>query len=1058
MPLTSRMLVKLRPHASLAAPNPRANLRPLFDSAEPGPAIAPGIAPAPAWFLADIEPAETPWDAVHRQLSTKPGISADAIRFAEPDLPQSWAGAAKPDSAKPRPQYNDRRPAGPGFAWHLGDRYSQLSSARAAVKFDGVRTRIAHIDTGYDPHHLACPGRILHALEHNFVDADGNPASAADPAPGGPFDTSGHGTGTIGLLAAPAYGGAPEADILPLRIANSVVLFFTSGFARAIRYAMQQQCDVVSISMGGLPSRVWREAVDAAYRNGICIVAAAGDCFGGLPTHHVVYPARYRRVLAACGVMANGLPYYNLPAGIIEGSFGPPSAMTEALAAWAPNTPWARCSSGDIVDMDGAGTSSATPQIAAAAALWFEKHKPDLPRDWRRVEAVRHALFNSARAEDPDHFGRGILQARAALEIGPRLDLPKCPQDHDSFAFFRVITGLGLGLDANSVRERMLHLELAQRYMRNKDLVEAIPHPDDTPDLPSVRRFLDALIGDPDASQTLRRAAEGCYPGRFGPAGDTSPGAIRRPQPDAVIPEPAVRRLRAYTLDPGFSGNLATTAINQTTVEIPWEPLQPGPVGEYIRVVDPAYAPVDLNDPRLLATDGHAPAEGNPQFHQQSVYATAMTTICHFEAATGRPVQWRNNVPQLAIHPHAFRGENAGYDPESVALRFGYFEASTTEPGDHVPGSTVYTCMSQDIVAHETAHAILDGVHGEYLDATHPDTAAFHEGFSDLVALLQRFTNHRLIEDQITRSRGDLGSETLLGSLATQFGHTTGKCGALREAIGARDESGVWRRYAADPRAYRNTTDPHRRGALLVAAVFDALLAIYQRRTADLFRICSGGAGVAESAAIHPDLVRRLALEAARVARHILRICIRALDYVPPVNLTFGEYLRGIVTADYDLMPSDEYGYRVAFVEAFRRRGIYPEGVDTLSEERLLWEGTDIPETPVTRALVTRLKKFAEDAAYNRNRAAQNRRNVTTRAAIKTLLLKAPELAPKIGIEAALDFNVSELRCAHRTAIVAVTQRRGKQRGGSTLIVDLSGPRLKYSIRKRIGREGSSIA
>src|SRR5262249_35192343 len=149
---------------------------------------------------------------------------------------------------------------------------------------------------------------------------------------------------------------------------------------------------------------------------GILIVAASGDCFGGLPTHHVVYPARYHRVLAACGVMADGKPYYNLPINIIEGSFGPDSAMTEALAGWAPNPPWARFGCPNIVDMDGAGTSSSTPQIAAAAALWREKYKAQLPRDWRRVEAVRNALFQSARKADAGHFGNGILQARAALD------------------------------------------------------------------------------------------------------------------------------------------------------------------------------------------------------------------------------------------------------------------------------------------------------------------------------------------------------------------------------------------------------------------------------------------------------------------------------------------------------------------------------------------------------------------------------------------------------------------------------------------------------------------
>jgi hypothetical protein len=367
--------------------------------------------------------------------------------------------------------------------------------------------------------------------------------------------------------------------------------------------------------------------------------------------------------------------------------------------------------------------------------------------------------------------------------------------------------------------------------------------------------------------------------------------------------------------------------------------------------------------------------------------------------------------------------------------------------------------MSQDIVAHETTHAILDGMHRGFIEPTNPDTLAFHEGFADIVALLQRFTNSQLLEDQLARCRGDLESETVLGSLAIQFGRATGGRGALREAIGFVDGAGVWHRNTPDPSSYRNTIEPHQRGALLVAAVFDALLAIYRSRTNDLFRIYTGGTGVLKPGAIHPDLVHRLAQEATRAARHVLHMCIRALDYLPPVDLTFGEYLRGLITADHDLYSVDEYGYRIAVVEAFRRRGIYPRDVETLSVERLLWEPTDIPRTPTTSALLASLKAFAEDAIYTRKREDQFRRSATARDQIKALLSNNADLAPTIGIDPNLDFEVTELRCAHRTgpcglvrpeAVVAIVQRRGAFSGGSTLIIDLFEPCIKYGIRKSI--------
>jgi hypothetical protein len=71
-------------------------------------------------------------------------------------------------------------------------------------------------------------------------------------------------------------------------------------------------------------------------------------------------------------------------------------------------------------------------------------------------------------------------------------------------------------------------------------------------------------------------------------------------------------------------------------------------------------------------------------------------------------------------------------------------------------------------------------------------------------------------------------------------------------------------------------------------------------------------------------------------------MCIRALDYCPPVDITFGEYLRAIITADIDLVQDDNRNFRLAFIDAFRRRGIYPGGIKTLSIESLQYKTWNI--------------------------------------------------------------------------------------------------------------------
>ncbi|MDD1717839.1 MAG: hypothetical protein LUO88_02070, partial [Methanoregulaceae archaeon] len=171
-----------------------------------------------------------------------------------------------------------------------------------------------------------------------------------------------------------------------------------------------------------------------------------------------------------------------------------------------------------------------------------------------------------------------------------------------------------------------------------------------------------------------------------------------------------------------------------------------------------------------------------------------------------------------------------------------------------------------------------------------------------------------------------------------QFGQAIGSYGALRSAIGRVDHvTKQWVPEEPDPEKIFSALEPHDRGAILVAAVFDAFLAIYRSRIRDLIRIATSGSGILPAGDIHPDLVGRLAEEASKTARHVLQICIRALDYCPPVDIDFGDYLRALITADQNAVADDRHNYRLAFIEAFRRRGIFPRDIRNLSVESLIW-------------------------------------------------------------------------------------------------------------------------
>lgn len=481
----------------------------------------------------------TPWDVAH--LATKAGT---AIGFVEPDLLNEFVVDRNFDAAyKHKGAKGKAKPEDNGFdpdwqphqnsIWHLGDHYSQLKSAREAVANATYTVRIAHLDTGYDPAHTVIPDAARkNRLQRNFVDGEA-PTDAHDPRTNGALRMPGHGTGTLGLLAGNKMkittdaglfhdyiGGAPFAEIICCRIAPSVVLFKTSAFAEAVNYlaALTRSgipIHVASMSMGGAPSRAWAEAVNAAYEAGITLVTAAGNNFNGLPTRHVVYPARFRRVIAACGVTNDLLPYHSSKRGEMQGCYGPERHMEKALAAFTPNTPWAS-GSGSVIKFSGAGTSSATPQIAAAAAIYYRKYHRELNslEPWQRVEAIRYALYKSAsKTAKPigsfkKSFGNGVLKAFDALSVPVNTDVSKTPPD--TVPLFPILATIFKAAPTAQPGNKltMFNTELTQLVYYYPELAAILD--DENKSFEKIskaqwKKFKDAVIQHPGTSLTLKK-------------------------------------------------------------------------------------------------------------------------------------------------------------------------------------------------------------------------------------------------------------------------------------------------------------------------------------------------------------------------------------------------------------------------------------------------------------------------------------------------------------------------------------------------------------------------
>jgi hypothetical protein len=403
---------------------------------------------------------------------------------------------------------------------------------------------------------------------------------------------------------------------------------------------------------------------------------------------------------------------------------------------------------------------------------------------------------------------------------------------------------------------------------------------------------------------------------------------------------PEKRALRIFAFDP----MLSRAGDHRVTVEVPYRSVERSEFAfrdDRLEVVDydaataRYYRAMDLNNPEIAMTQGLEPLEHDPQFHQQMVYAVASKVLENFDRALGRRLRFRGGE-RLRLFPHAFQARNAYFDAELNAVLFGYFPADADDPGPNLPGQLIFTCLSHDIVAHEVAHAALSRLHAYYNEPTSAQVPALHEAFADLVAMFQRLTFAEVVAPAIRDCRGDLLSPAnRLLDIGAQFGSAAGKGGPLRRVAGK-----------PDPTVFAHTREPHDLGWILVSAVYEGFNATYVRRTRDLLRLATGGSGRLPDGDLQPDLINRLTAECIRTAQSVLSMCIRATDYLPPVDPTFSDFLRAMVTADFELNRADESGLRADMIEAFRQRGIHPEAVGSLAVPSLLLESEDPANAP----------------------------------------------------------------------------------------------------------------
>jgi len=335
-----------------------------------------------------------------------------------------------------------------------------------------------------------------------------------------------------------------------------------------------------------------------------------------------------------------------------------------------------------------------------------------------------------------------------------------------------------------------------------------------------------------------------------------------------------------------------------------------GPISERVAVVDfnedGALRPGARFEPPATSDDeGGYGGVAEPidirsdAFMQVNVFATVHQTMQMFEEpdTLGRRLTWGFKAPQLLVVPRAGEWDNAYYERDSHSLQFFHFPSRRADQN----GREVFTCLSHDIVAHETGHAIIDGIAPDLYNAISPQSLALHEAIADLTALLIAFRSRALRNTVLDQTGGSIVNSTAFSRIAEDFGAQRKASGQNRPLRSLLNEEHM-------PSSGGARTSPHELSSVLSGALYTVMVKMHEDRKK-------------EKPAKGPGWALFVASEQFK------RMILRALDYLPPGEISFADYGRAITAADRAIFPSNS-AERDWIAEEFARRGI----ISTTSE------------------------------------------------------------------------------------------------------------------------------